>query len=69
MFGAGKGTDDTFKCEKAMAIETNVSVSGGTVNGNVYGGGEVGRVEYDTKVTIGRGMKQQDQEQVPRYQR
>ena len=54
VFGAGKGKDDTFKCEKAMTMETSVSVGGGTVNGNVYGGGEVGRVEYDTKVTIGR---------------
>ena len=54
VFGAGKGKDDTFKCEKAMTMETSVSVCGGTVNGNVYGGGEVGRVEYDTEVTIGR---------------
>ena len=54
VFGAGKGKDDTFKCEKAMAMNTSVSVSGGTVNGNVYGGGEIGRVEYDTEVTIGR---------------
>ena len=54
VFGAGKGKDDTFKCEKAMTMETSVSVGGGTVNGNVYGGGEVGRVEYDTEVTIGR---------------
>ena len=55
VFGAGKGKDDTFKCEKAMSMETNVSVSAGTVNGNVYGGGEIGRVEYDTKVKIGSG--------------
>ena len=54
VFGAGKGKDDTFKCEKAMTMETSVSIGGGTVNGNVYGGGEVGRVEYDTKVIIGR---------------
>ena len=54
VFGAGKGKDDTFKCEKAMTMETSVSVCGGTVKGNVYGGGEVGRVEYDTEVTIGR---------------
>ena len=55
VFGAGKGKDDTFKCEKAMAMNTSVSVSGGTVNGNVYGGGEIGRVEYDTEVQIGSG--------------
>ena len=54
VFGAGKGKDDTFTCEKAMAMNASVSVSGGTVNGNVYGGGEIGRVEYNTEVTIGR---------------
>lgn len=54
VFGAGKGKDDTFKCEKAMTMNTNVSISAGTVNGNVYGGGEIGRVENDTEVTIGR---------------
>ena len=32
---------------------TKVSISDGTVNGNVYGGGEVGRVEWNTQVTIG----------------
>ena len=32
---------------------TIVNISDGTVNGNVYGGGEVGRVEWNTQVTIG----------------
>ena len=32
---------------------TKVSISDGTVNGNVYGGGEVGRVEWNTQVKIG----------------
>ena len=54
VFGAGKGKANTFKCEKAMVRETVVSISDGTVNGNVYGGGEIGRVEEDTEVTIGR---------------
>ena len=54
VFGAGKGKANTFKCEKAMVRETIVSISDGTVNGNVYGGGEIGRVEEDTEVTIGR---------------
>ena len=54
VFGAGKGLDDTFWCEKAMVYRTNVSISNGTVNGNVYGGGEIGRVENHTVVTIGR---------------
>ena len=54
VFGAGKGKANTFKCEKAMVRETIVSISDGTVNGNVYGGGEIGRVEENTEVTIGR---------------
>ena len=53
VFGAGRGTDITWWCEKAIAYATNVSVSGGTVNGNIYGGGQIGRVEDDGKVTIG----------------
>ena len=55
VFGAGRGLANTFWCEKAIAFATNVSVSGSTtvVNGNVYGGGEVGRVEDDSKVIIG----------------
>ena len=55
VFGAGKGKDDTFWCEKGIAYSTNVSVQNGTVAKNVYGGGEVGRVETDTKVKIGDG--------------
>ena len=53
VFGAGKGKDDTFWCEKGIVYSTNVNVSAGTVNGNIYGGGEVGRVETDTQVKIG----------------
>ena len=53
VFGAGKGLEDTWWCEKAMAFATNVSISTGTIYGNVYGGGQVGRVEDDAKVTIG----------------
>ena len=55
VFGAGKGKDDTFWCEKAIAYSTNVNVSGGTLNRNVYGGGEVGRVETNTVVKLGNG--------------
>ena len=59
VFGAGRGLANTFWCEKAMAFATNVSVSGSTtvVNGNVYGGGEVGRVEDDSKVIIGTAVE------------
>ena len=55
VFGAGKGEAEptTFWSEKAMVNNTEVSISNGTVNHNVYGGGEKGRVEHDTKVTIG----------------
>ena len=53
VFGAGKGHDDTFECERAMVRTTSVAVSGGKVGGNVYGGGEVGRVDQNSAVTIG----------------
>lgn len=53
VFGGGKGLANTFWCEKGMVYSTNVSISNGTVKGSVYGGGELGRVETDTKVTIG----------------
>ena len=53
VFGAGKGSAKTFRCENAMAYDAIVTVSKGKVNGNVYGGGEIGRVENNTTVTIG----------------
>ncbi len=62
------GVNDAGKCADpgSEAIEspgseankdkgTKVSISNGTVNGNVYGGGEVGRVEWNTQVEIGVG--------------
>ena len=57
VFGGGKGVANTFQCDKAMVRTTSVSVSGSTtkVKGNVYGGGEVGRVDQNTVVTIGNG--------------
>ena len=55
VFGAGKGLDDTWWCEKAMVFATDVNITAGTVYGTVYGGGQIGRVEDDTKVTIGEG--------------
>ena len=55
VFGAGKGEDNTFECEKAMVRSSSVSISNGTVDGNVYGGGEVGRVDQNAKVEIGVG--------------
>ena len=53
VFGAGKGLEDTWWCEKGMVYKTSVSISNGTVYGNVYGGGQVGRVENNAVVTIG----------------
>ena len=53
VFGAGKGSSEDFECEPAMVYSTNIMISDGTVNGTVYGGGEVGRVENNTVVTIG----------------
>ena len=53
VFGAGRGEAETFECEKAMAYGTNINISKGTVNGNVYGGGQIGRVENNAVVTIG----------------
>ena len=53
VYGAGKGDDDTYWCEKAMVYKTNVTINAGTINGTVYGGGQIGRVENNTTVTIG----------------
>ena len=53
VFGAGQGTGITWWCEKAMVYSTKVYVQAGTIHGTVYGGGEIGRVGDDAKVTIG----------------
>ena len=69
VFGGGKGEthdsgDGAFKCATAMIgadgdglIDSNggttVTIGNGSVGGNVYGGGEIGRVEKNTVVTIG----------------
>ena len=50
--------EDSNKCEDPGSEAnknrgTKVTISNGQVNGNVYGGGEVGRVEWNTQVTIG----------------
>ena len=54
VFGAGAGSSANFECDKAMADNANVTITGGTVKGNVYGGGMIARLEHDTNVTIGR---------------
>jgi len=69
VFGGGKGValesgSRAFFCESAMVgsdgdgVEhpdggTSVIIANGSVAGNVYGGGEIGRVEKNTVVTIG----------------
>ena len=53
VYGAGKGSDDTFECEQAMVRTTSVTINAGTVEKNVYGGGEVGRVDQNAVVTLG----------------
>jgi len=60
VFGAGKGVGDTFWCEKGIVYQTNVNISAGTVKGNVYGGGEVGRVETNATVTLGTAEESGD---------
>ena len=54
------GINDAGKCADPDSDDnknkgTKVTISNGTVNGNVYGGGEVGRVEWNTQVKIGVG--------------
>ena len=54
------GVNDEGKCEDPGSDDnkdkgTKVSISNGNVKGNVYGGGEVGRVEWNTQVNIGAG--------------
>lgn len=69
IYGGGKGEakpggEGAFKCQAAMVgIEddgvahpeggTSVIIGNGYVGGNVYGGGEIARVEKNTVVTIG----------------
>ena len=56
VYGGGKGSDLTYKCEDAMVTgSTNVVIGNGTVGGTVYGGGMIARVEANTNVTIGFG--------------
>lgn len=73
VYGGGKGQADSFTCSKAMIGKdgagesedytdgnTNVNIGNGTVMGNVYGGGQIGRVERNTTVTIGLANAAQD---------
>ena len=53
VFGGGKGNEESFYCEKGMVYSTKVRITKGAVNGDVYGGGQIARVESNTIVTIG----------------
>ena len=67
VFGGGKGQADTYLCDKAMVGvaeqdpktpdltkgNTSVIIGNALVKGSVYGGGEIGRVQNNTSVTIG----------------
>ena len=54
VYGGGMGKATSFKCLTAMVTgSTNVRIGNGTVGGSIYGGGQVGRVEQNTSVTIG----------------
>ena len=66
VFGGGKGSSESFTCERAMVGtdghgikadegNTSVTIGNGKVGGSVYGGGEIARVENNTAVTIGIG--------------
>lgn len=65
VFGGGEGLaeetgPDAFTCAKAMVGvvdsgegSTSVTIGNALIRGSVYGGGEMGRVENNTSVTIG----------------
>ena len=66
VFGGGEGEakesgDRAFFCDAAMVGvvdsgegSTSVTIENGEIGGSVYGGGEIGRVEKNTVVTIGK---------------
>ena len=57
MIGVDKENDGkTVITKESTNKGTRVSIGNGTVNGTVYGGGEIGRVEWNTVVTIGLPM-------------
>ena len=58
VFGASRGEAELVAVENPMfatAIWTEVNIKGGTIAGNVYGGGELGSVKKDTKVSLTGG--------------
>ena len=63
VYGGGKGSDYNFWCEKGMVNNTIVRIRGAVVKGDVYGGGQLGRVETNTSVTI--GPKDENADSIP----
>ena len=54
LFGAGKGDQRIFFNTWTNVSETEVNVTGGTIYGSVFGGGEDGHVLENAVVTIGK---------------
>jgi hypothetical protein len=53
LFGAGKGDQNILFNRETNVKEVEVEVTGGTIFGSVFGGGEDGHVLGDVKMTIG----------------
>ena len=53
--GVGTGTGQYDPTKFATSIWTEVNVKGGTIGGNVYGGGEMGQVKASTVVSLTGG--------------
>ena len=53
LYGAGKGDQRTTFNQRTNVNNVRVTVTGGTIFGSVYGGGEDGHVEDNIKVNIG----------------
>ena len=52
LFGAGKGDQRVFFNRSTNVGDVEVNITGGTIYGSVYGGGEDGHVMRDVKLTI-----------------
>ena len=57
LFGAGKGDQRVFFNKSTNVKEVEISVTGGTIYGSVFGGGEDGHVQKDVSLTIGGTAK------------
>lgn len=53
LFGAGKGDQRVLFNKSTNVEDVEVNITGGTIYGSVFGGGEDGHVHRDVKMTIG----------------